>query len=225
MSIPVPVVPKYDVVLPVSKKKVQYRPFLVREEKILLMASGNIQEMELAVKQVLENCTFNAIDVGSLPMADVELLFIKIRARSIAETIDSTVECNKCKTKIGYTIELDKTAVVNNVTTNDVKIDDNIIVTMGYPTLDMSMGSVGEPLIVTAELIQMITMGENVFEGRDFTTDQRVEWLNNLTKHQLDKLTEYLNTLPKLVYDDHIKCTCGNPIHVHMEGISDFFGL
>lgn len=223
MTIPYPNVPKYNLLLPVSNKKIQYRPFLVKEEKILLMANEGIEAMTTAVKQVLEQCTMGMVDIDNMPMADIELLFIKIRSRSISETIDSVVTCPSCKAKINYNIDLDKAKVIQNTMSCDIAIDDTTIVSMKYPTFSTVANSDDDPLNETADMITAITMGENMYETQDFTREQLLDWIDHLSKAQLDKISEFLGNIPKLVYDETITCTCGSPIHVYMEGLESFF--
>lgn len=232
MPIPVPKVPHYEIVLPVSKMTVKFRPFLVKEEKILLMANEDAdgsKEIMDAIKQVLTACTMEKVAIDKLPVADVEYLFIKIRSKSISESIDSTVHCDQCNTDIEYPINLEKVEMFNQVKDQNVDLGDGIIVTMNFPTVSTSLGldefkAVDIPLVIVSNMIKAVTIEEQMYDATDFTRRDIMDWLDNLSKKQLDKLNDFLADLPKIIYSDKIKCTCGNEIKIYMEGLESFFG-
>ena len=229
--IPLPQVPTYDEVLPVSKTKVKFRPFLVKEEKIFLLANSDVnnsKEIFSAVKQILENCTFGMVDISKLPMVDVEWLFVQIRKRSIGETIASTVECMECKAKIDYPIDLNSMDIINEVKDNNISVANDTIITMKYPTLELTDGlesydEVDVPVAIIANMISMITIKDTVYDAQDFKRDELIVWLENLTQKQAGLLEEFILKLPKLAYADKIKCQCGADINIYMEGLENFF--
>jgi hypothetical protein len=230
MSLPLPKVPEYETKLPVSEKKVKYRPFLVMEEKIFLLANESADDVEImsAIKQILGNCTFNKIDIMKLPVADIEYLFIQIRKRSVGESISSTVKCPACEAKIDYPIDLNSVEVINEIKDRNVRVSDDTLITMKYPTLDMTENLEGYkdvdiPLAVVANMVEMITIGETVYDAADFKRDELIVWLEHLSKKQIVKLEEFLADLPKVAYVDQIKCKCGNDIDIYMEGLENFF--
>jgi hypothetical protein len=232
MAIPYPKVPLYDLTLPVSKKTVSYRPFLVKEEKILLMANeteSEQREMINAIRQVLTECTMGKLDIDKLPVADVEFLFVKVRSKSIGDIIESTVTCQACGNKIEYPINIQKIEMFNEVKDRNVDLGDGIIVTMNFPTVmttdDMTgVPEIDIPLHIVGNMVEMITMNDETFPAADFTKAEMIDWLNHLSQTQLEKLNEFLEKLPKIVYADKIKCTCGQEITIYMEGLESFFG-
>lgn len=234
MIIPVPNTPKHVCTLPVSKKKVTFRGFLVKEEKILLLAAEDTDfksaDIQNAIKQTLKNCTFDAVDINKLPTADVEYLFVQIRINSVGEEVDGTIKCAHCDAKNNYVIDLRKVEVVNEVTDLNIRLDDEIIVTMSYPTL----GSITSPelnykgpdkdLAIIASMIEMITINDKVLHKVDLTIKDIMVWLEYLDGKQIAKLNKFLEQLPKIVYADKVKCNaCGNDITVYMSGLEDFF--
>lgn len=232
MSLPLPHIPSYDIQLPVSKLKIAYRPFLVKEEKILLLAGedNNTSDIISAIKQVLTNCTYNKVDISKLPAADVEYLFIKIRSQSIGTIIRGEVTCSVCSEKSDYNIDLDKVEIVNNVKDTNIKFDESTIITMKYPTIITATDiaaydDIDKMLATVAWCIDIITIEDSVYKvGSDITISEVVEWLHNLTKENADKLGKFLEDLPKLVYVDETKCKfCEAPIPVYMEGLENFF--
>ncbi len=231
MSLPLPKVPVYEVSLPVSKIKIKYRPFLVKEEKILLLAleDNSSSDMVDAIKQIIFNCTMEKADVEKMPVADIEYLFIQIRKRSISEMVDTFIECAECGTHIDYKVDLSKVEVVNGVTDRNINIGDDFIVTMKFPTIETTKlitaaNAADVTLESIASMIELITYNEEAYDMVDFTMEDKVQWLENLSKAQMNKLNDFLVSLPKIVFDDQIKCTCGASIKIHMEGLESFFG-
>ena len=225
---------QHETTLPVSKKKIVFRAFTVREEKILLLAAEselvNDPETTAAIIQVLTNCTLEKIDVSTLATADVEWLFIQIRKRSVGEIIDGTIKCPHCQHLNQYGINLDKVEVVNTNKDKNIVIDSETIVTMKYPTisslsaLDPTQNEANKTISTVASMIEMIAVGDQVFARPDVTGQDIEAWLLNLTKTQVDKLNDFIETIPKVVYADSVKCTaCGGDVAVYMEGLEDFF--
>jgi hypothetical protein len=231
MNIPLPNVPTYEITLPVSKKVIKYRPFLVKEEKILLLANEteDIKQITLAIDQVLQACTFDKINVKDLPIADVEFLFLKIRAISIGELMSVIYKCPHCEEKIPYNINIENVIVENNIKDHNIKIDDSTIITMTYPTREMT-----EDMEVTAanmmtesivRCVSMITINDVVYMAEDMNIEDIRAYLDNLTIPQKNKLIEFVNDLPFVRYADTIVCPkCNNESDLVLEGLYDFFG-
>ena len=230
-SLPMPTVPTYNVELPVSKQKIKFRPFLVKEEKILLLANESKDPDIIidSILQVLEMCTMNKVNVRKLPVADCEFLFIKVRANSIGEVIEGTIECKKCNSTQDYPILLDNITVENNAKDKIVKLDKDTIVTMKYPTLEIGKGlsklkDTDIPLALVASMIESISMKEKVYDVTDYPKETIITWLENCSEAQVQIISEFLAGLPKVVYRDEQKCKkCGADIHVYVEGIEPFF--
>lgn len=231
MSIPLPVVPNYEIELPVSKKTVKYRPFLIKEEKIFLLAmeEGTAEAQKNAMLQVIENCTFGKVKINELPVADVEYLFIKIRERSIGETVPVVSKCRECGETFANEIMLGEIELVNDVKDVNVKIADNTIATMRYPTIESTKDIVSEKLTDTltdavAACLSMVTVDEVVYVAAEMTKEDIVNWLDGLTDDQFTELSNWMNDLPRIVYHKTVKCPkCEAENDIHVEGLVNFF--
>jgi hypothetical protein len=232
MTLPMPTVPSFDLTLPVSKQTIKCRPFLVKEEKILLLAleSENTKTVTAGIKQVLENCTFNKIDIGSIPLADVEYLFIKVRSESVGSKIDTIVTCNACKAEIKYNVDLGNVKVIpTEIIDKNIIIDNDTIVTMKYPSLDAVHAAMLQEKdiddMMLASLIQMITIKDMVYDTADLSLEEVVVWMDNLNKKQKQMLLDFTDNLPMVRYSDQITCKCGAHVDINLEGLDSFFGL
>jgi len=232
MSIPVPNVPKYETTLPISNKKVSYRPFLVKEEKILLLSKEE-NNVNTGVKTILENCTFNLIDVNKLPVADVEFLFINIRSKSIGEKINGKVTCSSCENKMNYVVDLEKVKVLKPDVSNKIKINDNTMIVMRYPTLnsvkDIDFENIDNPketVKIVVSCIDSIYVNESCYDRENSTDKDMEDFLENLMQNQLDMIIDFIQNLPRVFYKDKLICNkCGHENTVYMEGLLSFFTL
>ena len=234
MQIPVPSVPQYETTLPVSKKKIKFRPFLVKEEKILLLAAEADEQSDReyvdAIIQVLTNCTLDKVEVSKLATADVEWLFIQIRKRSVGEIISGTVKCPHCSAVNLYEINLDKVAVLGGTLDRNIKLDDTFMVTMKFPTvggvnsLSPSYKATDRTMATIASMVEMIVIGDNVLSDADMSIADIMAWLENLTTTQVEEMEKFIADLPRVTYDDSIKCvSCSGEVKIHMEGLESFF--
>lgn len=229
-KIPYAELPEYTLTLPVTKKKVKYRPFIVKEEKVLHMAQNEetVNAAIDAVVQVLKACTFNKVDIASLPSADVDLLFVNVRSKSIGEGVKGEITCPHCENKQAYMINLDKCKVVNLDSENTIKMG-NTLLTMKYPTVmtGKDIDNTKEEdlaVVMTARMIESITIDEKVYDSKDFTEAELIDWLEHLTDENAVKVAEFLKKLPSVVYDEKTPCKkCGKDIRIFIEGTSDFF--
>jgi len=231
-TLPMPTTPVYELTLPVSKKKITYRPFLVKEEKVLLLANEteSLEQANLAIRTVVDNCTFGKVDLDKTPLADIEYLFIMIRAKSIGEEVEGEVTCSSCGEKVDYTINLDKVKVHQEKKVDpNVRIAENTVITMRFPTMsitnnlsDQNMADIS--LEVTAGCVEMITVGDTVYTSDTLQQADIVAFLEHLSKKQLEKISDFMDTFPVVLYVDDYKCPkCGADNHIHMEGIGNFF--
>ncbi len=199
---------KFELMIPSTDKKVKYRPFLVKEEKILLQAqqSGKAGEMADALVQVIENCTFADVKVDSLPSFDIEYIFLKIRSKSVGEKVDLNITCpDDNETKVKTTVDLSKIEVeVDEEHTNTIDLTDNVKVIMSYPTIKTFSGaniqSMGAEEIVkmTCMCIHQIVDGIETYEAADLTEAELVDFIENLTQEQFGKIQDFFTTMPRL---------------------------
>ena len=196
MPLPTIETPTYELKLHSSNKKVRYRPFLVKEEKVLIIAleSKNENEITNAVKDVLKKCILTkGIDVDSLPTFDIEYLFLNIRAKSIGEDIKLTVTCpDDNETKVPVTIYVDEIKVVKpRGHTKDIKLDDKLTLRMKYPSLNQFIENnfttddeaetlVDKTFRVVADCIDTIYTEEDAWDTKDYTPQERMDFVEQL---------------------------------------------
>jgi len=224
----------FELNVPSTDQKVKYRPFLVKEEKVLLQAqqSGKPEEMADALVQVIKNCTFNKISAENLPSFDIEYLFLKIRAKSVGEKVDLMITCpDDNETQVKHTVDLSKVEVeVDDDHINNVELTDNVSVVMSYPTIKTFQGanlqnmSAEEIVHLTGRCIHQIVDGVETHERADIEDKDMNEFLENLTQDQFAKVQKFFTTMPRLKHV--IKVT--NPKTkkkgtVTLQGMQSFF--
>ena len=237
MPLPKIVTPSFELTLPSNKKKVKYRPFLVKEEKILILAieSGGMKEITMAIKDVLKNCVLTrGIKIDELPTFDIEYLFLNIRARSIGESIDLVITCpDDGKTKVTTKIYIDEIEVKKSKDhTKDIKIDDTYTMRLKYPSLDQFVDEnfnfekeTDNTFSLVASCIEMIFSKEEAWEGKDSTHKELVSFLEQLNSTQFKEVQKFFETMPKLSHEIEVE----NPetkvkSTVTLEGLASFFG-
>lgn len=233
MALPRPSTPLYNAVIPSTKQKVKYRPFTVREEKILMLAAESQDSTEVAnaVETVINNCLETPIDVRSLATFDIEYLFLRLRAKSVGEKIYlKTVAPDDESTEIDIEIDIDKIGVeIPKEHTNKIKFSDNFMVVMKYPNIEffsegIDLSNLDASSNVLARCISQIVDGEEVYQAADQTNEEIFEWIESLTSGQYAELEKFINTMPRL---RHIVKTknpvTGKSIEIPLEGLADFF--
>ena len=238
MALPVANTAKYELTLPSQQKTVSYRPFLVKEEKILLMAmeSGNAGEMLNAVKDIVKNCTFGEIVAEDYPMFDIEYVFLQIRAKSVGEIAKIKVLCPDDKqTYVDTEIDLSKVEVyVDDDHANNVILDESrkLGVVLKYPSLkdvneNMMTGKIklDEMYDMITNAIETIYEGEKVYQAKDSTKEELREFVDNLTAEQMKNLNKFYNTMPRLEHKIEVENpNTGVKSEVVLKGLADFFG-
>jgi|TARA_Y100000310_G_scaffold53807_1_gene49340 hypothetical protein len=223
----------FSLEIPSTDEKIRFRPFLVKEEKILLQAQeGGEDEMVDALKDIVSNCTFNKVDIDKLPSFDVEYIFMKIRAKSVGEKVKIQVTCPDDKvTKVPVTIDLDKIEVeVTDKHTNKISLTDEVNCIMKYPTLknflgkSMSKATAVDAVSLVSDCIHQIIDGKEVFESNDLSKKELDEFVDNLTQAQFAKMNDFFSTMPKLKHIVNVT----NPKtkkkgKVTLEGMQSFF--
>jgi len=223
--------------LPSQQKTVSYRPFLVKEEKILLMAmeSGNAGEMLNAVKDIVKNCTFGEIVAEDYPMFDIEYVFLQIRAKSVGEIAKIKVLCpDDKKTYVNTEVDLSKVEVyVDDDHANNVILDESrkLGVVLKYPSLkdvneNMMTGKIklDEMYDMITNAIETIYEGEKVYQAKDSTKEELREFVDNLTADQMKNLNKFYNTMPRLEHKIEVENpNTGVKSEVVLKGLADFF--
>ena len=222
----------YDLKLPSSDKKVEYRPFLVKEEKILLMAleGKDDREMSRAIKQIITQCvSTEGFNVNKLPMIDLEYLFLNIRGKAVGDVSTISFE-HECGEIIKLDIDLSKVKIVKNKKYSDlVKLTDNIMIRLSPPGIDNVIGAGDKNQIdmvmeIIRDSIVEIIQGEDVFSAQDHTREELEEFLDNLNSGQFKKLQDYYESLPKMKQDIEYTCPkCEKTVTETLEGLASFF--
>ena len=241
MPLPTIETPTYELKLHSSNKKVRYRPFLVKEEKVLIIALESKDQMEItnAVKEVLKKCILTkGIDVDSLPTFDIEYLFLNIRAKSIGEDIKLTVTCpDDGETKVPVTIYVDEIKVTKpKGHTKDIKLDDKLTLRMKYPSLNQFIENnfntedeaetlVDKTFRVVADCMDTVFTGEDAWEAKDYTPQERLDFVEQLNSSQYKKVENFFSTMPKLSHTiEVVNPNTKKKSSIVLEGLADFFG-
>ena len=234
MALPKVVAPTYELELPSNGKKIKYRPFLVKEEKVLLIAmdSGDEKQITQATVDVINACVTSRIKIQDLPSFDLEYVFLKIRAASVGEEITVNVVClDDNKTKVQHTININDVKVFKpKGHTEKVMINKNVGVIMKYPKLDhfIEFGVRGETdmdgLDIIVGCIDQIFDGEDVTESSDCTTKELKEFIESLTQRQFNKVSKFFETMPKLQHKfDVVNPNTKKSSTYTLEGLQSFF--
>lgn len=234
MPLPKLKAPTYTLTLPSVDKKVKYRPFVVKDEQILLtaMESGDEESMLNAIRDVVQSCTFDKLDVNNLPQFDLEYVFLRIRAKSVGETSTINVLCpDDQKTYVPVTLNLEEIEChVDDSHNNNIKLTDSVGIILGYPNYEMIKGLAGKTLnselvidIVKKSIIQVYD-GDTVYESSDFTEKELDEFLDGFTTEALKKIKTFFDTMPRLRHEIEVE----NPetkvkSKVVLEGLRSFF--
>ena len=236
MALPKVTTPTYELLLPSTDKRLKFRPFLVKEEKILLIAMENNKEEEIfsAIKQIIKNCLFESVDVEQLPIFDLEYIFLQIRAKSVGEITKFRVICPDDK-KTYADVEVDLTKIdvqVDDKHTNKIMIDDKrkLGVVLKYPSLSLfkNPGLIDEnpkevfKLII--KCIDHIFEGEKIFPAKDSSEKELTDFLDQLPQNSFAKIRDFFDTMPKLKHEIEVE----NPktkvkSKVVLQGLKDFF--
>ena len=236
MALPVLTTPTYELVVPSTDEKIKYRPFLVKEEKILLVAMESEENNQIiqAVKEIVAECTFNKIDLGNMPMFDVEYIFLQIRSKSVGETSNLKLLCkDDGETYADVKIDLSDIQVsVDEEHTNKIELTDEMGIIMTYPTIDSFSGT-GISAIDSSNMLEVIATcilqiydkkGEEVFEAKDQTKKELNDFIEQLNTKQFQDVQKFFDTMPKLQHEVTVK----NPKtkvenQVVLSGLNDFF--
>jgi hypothetical protein len=238
MPLPKISTPTYELELPSTGQEIQYRPFLVKEEKLLVLAleSENTKEITTAIKNVIKSCiqTKN-IKVESLPTFDIEYLFLNIRGKSVGEEIEVNVICpDDGETYVPVKINIDEIQVQKNEEhTNKIQVDDNIVMQMKYPSLDQFIKNnfdfsgdtnMDQSFDLVASCIDKIFNEEEVWTSGDVTKKELIDFLEQMNSAQFKQIEKFFETMPKLSHSVKVK----NPkteveSEVVLEGLSSFF--
>ena len=237
-------VPVYSINLISNGKEIKFRPFTVKEEKLFLMAneSKDLKTIIDTTKQVLNNCIVSEIDIDSLPVFDIEYLFLNLRARSINEVISLNYKCNNDVKnenddethKCGHTVKIDVNILdikpkSNKKIDSKIQITDKVGMVMKYPNFETLKKYEGENeteiiLRLTADCIDYIYDADQIYYAKDTTEEELIEFIETMQSKDLEKVKEFFDNIPKLAKDLDFKCKkCGYEEKINVEGLESFF--
>ena len=234
MALPVLNNPNYEMELPSTGEKIEYRPFLVKEQKILMMAmeSEDVSAQSRAVVDIIKNCTFGAINdkVETLPTFDIEYMFLRIRSKSVGETVELIITCqDDGETKVPVNINLEDINVVKTEGHDTtIMITDKIGLTMRYPTMKQLMSYDMSKITTMEGTFKVINdCLENVFDENEvyeeMNSKELQEFIEQMTTEQFQKVSEFFNTMPKLKHTLKVKNpNTGVENEVVLEGMQSF---
>ena len=241
MPLPTISTPTYELTLPSTGKKVKYRPFLVKEEKLLILALDSKDQFEItnSVKDVLKKCVLTrGIKIDDLPTFDIEYLFLNIRAKSVGEDINLIVTCpDDKKTEVPVTIYVDEIEVIKSKDhTSDITLDKDMTLRMKYPSLnqfiennfdteDNPETTVNKTFQLVADCMETVFTKEDAWDSNDYTPDERMKFIEQLSSKQFKEVEKFFATMPKLSHT--IEVTNPNTkkkSSIVLEGLADFFG-
>ena len=238
MALPKLNVPVYEAVLPSTEKVIKYRPFLVKEEKLLFTAQESGEEAVLpAVKQIIKNCVQGELDIDNMPLFDIEFLFLRLRAKSVGEEVTLGLKpwgCPQndgelCKFTTEVAINLEEIKCVKDKThTSKIMLNNKIGIMMKYPDISQlnTKGSENEMgFEVIKKCINMIFTEEETHERDSFTDKELDEFIDSLNTKQMDNIRNFFETMPTLKHTVKYKCsTCNEEKETTVQGLNSFFG-
>ena len=236
MALPKLTTPTYELEIPSTDEKIKFRPFLVKEEKILMMAMESKKSADIvqAVKEIVEECTFNKINISDMPMFDIEYVFLQIRSKSVGEVSKIRVLCpDDGKTYANLDLDLNEVKVqVGDDHTNKIELNNGMGIIMKYPTID-SFRESGIQDINASNMLEVIggcilqiyeEEGKKVYDPKDQTKKELTDFIEQLTTDQFKHVQKFFDTMPKLKHEITVK----NPKtkkenKITLTGLNDFF--
>ena len=230
MALPTLNVPTYELTLPSTNKKVIFRPFLVKEHKVLLtLTEADEKEVSRIIRELVDVCTFHKLNIRELPHFDIEFIFLKLRSKSIGEMVEVVVNC-ECGNKIETTFSLENIVVEKDPAhTNKIQITPEIGIEFTYPNIDdvinvFSRRDNNQLFNLIINNVKGIYSSENYWEAKDQTRADIETFIYSLTKEQFDKIEQFFQTSPKVVQVIETDCNqCGKHNTSRLEGLQNFF--
>jgi len=226
--------PTFEVTLPLSKDVVKFRPFVMKEEKLLLMAAESKDEKDVfhAIDSAVRGCTFDKVSCDSHSMVDVQYLFLQIRGKSVGEELEYNLICGECSSKTPGFLNLEEIKVKEvQGHSNKVSISNDVVVTMKYPkvkhlaVLSQEDSDIEKVYDVVAECIETIQTSEEVFSLDNSSLKDMREFVDNLTAAQFEKIQKFFGTMPAIRHTIEFNCKgCGKINQIVLDDIVNFFG-
>lgn len=225
--------PKYDMVIPSLGEKVTFRPFLVKEEKVLLLAleSESQQQIMNTIVDTIKACIYGDLDVRKLTTFDVELMFLKIRSKSVGETSDIGLTCEHCEAENEITINIDDIHIDMPNISNKIKLNDDITLEMKWPNFSNIMNGdilntesgVNQIFGLILSCISSIMTNEERYSANDHTKEELESFIESMNGDQFAKVREYVEAMPRLTHEVQFTCnSCTQENKINLEGMQNF---
>jgi DNA-directed RNA polymerase subunit M/transcription elongation factor TFIIS len=224
--------PKYDLVIPSTKEKVRFRPYLVKEEKVLMLALES-KDSKQAIKSIVDTigaCVVEPINLDKLKIFDVEYMFTQIRSKSVGETSTVGLKCKECNHQNDVTIEIDSIKVDVPEVNPVVKINDQISLKLKWPNykslmdVDTDEGITGQTFNMVMKCLDTVLTEEEQISFAEHSKEEIQAFLDSLTTSQFDKIKTFIQAMPRMKHDIRFHCNhCNHENHYMLEGIQDFF--
>lgn len=232
MPLPKIATPKYQLTIPSSKKKVFFRPFLMKEQKVLMMAVEGKNDADIlrAMCDIIASCVDGIDKVDTMPMFDVEYIFAQMRAKSVGENVDVRVKCPKCSAKNDVSVQIDTIEVVfPEQASNKIMLNDDLGIILKYPSMsdrkpDLKKVSTDDAFEFICNSIEMVFDKDTTYTKKDFTPDEINEFVLSMNSEQFEKISKFYESLPYLSKQIDCKCIgCQHEFKVDFRGLQDFF--
>jgi phage FluMu protein Com len=232
MSLPTLGIPKYRVTIPSTKKETTFRPFLVKEQKVLYMALESQDDKQIldAMCNIIQSCVDGISSISKMPMFDIEYLFTKIRAKSVGEIVEVKAKCPQCQKSNELSINLDEVEVqFPESISNKIMISDKVGIVIRYPCItdarsNLNNMSVEEVLHFVANSIETVFDEDNVYTRKDFIDEEIQKFVESMTNNQFELIGKFYTNLPEMKKDVECHCIgCQNDFKASFTGLQDFF--
>jgi len=234
MALPKLDTPRYEMKVPSTGKKVVYRPYLVKEEKILMLALESSDETQMirAIKDVISSCTEQGVDVEKMTMFDLEYIFMRLRGKSVGETTDVSIKCKSCETKNDTKVNLDSVVVnVPKESARKIKLTDAVGVIMKYPSVNEMLEiqssdetEVNKLFDVIAACIDSVYSGDEIFDSGSQSAKEMKEFIESLNSNQFNKLKDFIQDMPAATIAVDFTCSsCNVHNQFDVKGLANFF--
>lgn len=235
MVLPLMKTATYLMTVPSTGKEVEFRPYTVKEEKVLMIAMESKDQKQTfrALKSVIKDCVQENIDINRLTLFDFEYMFLQLRAKSVGEVVDLNLKCQaeECGGVVPVSVDLDSITVSEMPESNVVKLDDKIGVTFNFPSLDIAeryqeadMEKVSSVFDMIVDCTESIFDEEEVYDCKNETRENIINFYESLSSPQFAKVSEFFQTIPTVEKDIEYKCPkCGHENQVELKGLQSFF--
>lgn len=223
-------IPYYKTTLPSNDREIHFRPFIVKEQKILQIAAESKDPEEILdnVKSIISACVKEELDVDELPPCDIEWLFIKLRSKSVGETIEVQLTCDAedCGEIVPFSINLNDVQIVKSNVSNIIQLDDNVSIKLKYPSMKdtLLISNEREAAESISHLISMIFTDDAVYMPEEVSKEDLIEFINCVSSDKLTLIKEFITSAPKLLSETVVNCPkCGKQHTMKMNHLTDFF--